>query len=232
MGASDEPLRFDEAWRERLRAAIDRSGRKHGLVAIDAGITPETLSRVLTAEHQRPSLNTVTRIAHAVNENVGWILGETGFSLSSGELGELREVLRFLEAAVLKAPLPQVIVPAGPNAVLVRVRRRDVPQVFANAGARIVYQLTDDSLRDEGFVEGDFVYVRPWHELDAVNQQLVACSIAGEVFVKVLEVGERTVRLLSRNERFAPMEVGRGRVELIGVVAGRLGGGRNLSIPY
>src|SRR5882672_9179295 len=86
-------------WRERLRAAIDQSGMKHSLVAIDAGITPETLSRILTAEHQRPSLNTITRIAHAVDENVGWILGETGFSLSSSELRELRGVLRFLEEA-------------------------------------------------------------------------------------------------------------------------------------
>src|SRR5882724_12689485 len=99
-------------WRERLRAAIDRSGMKHSVVALDAGITPETLSRILTAEHQRPSLETIRRIAHAVHENVGWILGENGFSLSSDESKELRQVVRFLDTALLKSPLPQTVVRA------------------------------------------------------------------------------------------------------------------------
>ncbi len=100
------PLVFDlVSWRERLRAAIDKSGTKHSLVALDAGITPETLSRILTAEHQRPSLDSITRIAHAVNENVGWILEERGFSLSADEVKQLREVVRFLDATLLRSPL-------------------------------------------------------------------------------------------------------------------------------
>src|SRR5258708_15597650 len=86
------------SWRERLREAIDRSGMKHSVVALDARITPETLSRILTAEYQRPSLDTVTRIAHAVNENVGWVIGEQGFVLSAEETRQLREVVRFLDA--------------------------------------------------------------------------------------------------------------------------------------
>ncbi len=52
-----------DVWRHRLRDAIDRSGLKHSLIALDAGITPETLSRILTSQHHRPSLDTVCRIA-------------------------------------------------------------------------------------------------------------------------------------------------------------------------
>src|SRR5258708_30721313 len=86
------PLVFDlVSWRERLRAAIDKSGTKHSLVALDAGITPETLSRLLKAEHQRPRLDFVTRLAHAVNEAGGWILEERGFGLSADDVKRLRE---------------------------------------------------------------------------------------------------------------------------------------------
>jgi transcriptional regulator with XRE-family HTH domain len=223
MSARDEQPQFNEGWRERLRAAIDRSGMKHSLVAMDARVTPETLSRILTAEHQRPSLDTITRIAHAVNENVGWVLGEAGFSLSGSELRELANVVRFVDAAILRAPLPHTLVAARPNAIHVHVRRGDVPRRFARVGARLVYQLTDDSLRDDGFMEGDLVYVRPWHEPAAVNKQLIACTVAGDLFVKMLDIGGNAVWLLSRNERFAPLELGCGEFGLIGVVAGRLG---------
>src|ERR1700682_3240093 len=102
-------------WRERLREAIDRSGMKHSLVALDARITPETLSRILTAEHQRPSLDTITRIAHAAGENVGWVLGESGLTLSAAEVTQLREVVTFLDTALLNAQLPHTILPATSN---------------------------------------------------------------------------------------------------------------------
>src|SRR5258708_3227149 len=114
-------------WRTRLREAIDRSGMKHSLVALDARITPETLSRILTAEHQRPSLDTITRIAHATGENVGWILGESGFSLSGAELTQLREVVRFLDIALLNAPLPHTILPATSNTLPSKARKHTPP---------------------------------------------------------------------------------------------------------
>ena len=97
-------------WRKRLREAIERSGRKHSIVALEAGVTPETLSRILNAEHQRPALETVVRIAHAVNESVGWLLGEDGFSLSGDETRQLALVVRFLGEALLhSAPFAATI---------------------------------------------------------------------------------------------------------------------------
>jgi DNA-binding phage protein len=37
---------------------------------VDAGVTPETLSRILNSADARPAFETVVRIAHAVNESV------------------------------------------------------------------------------------------------------------------------------------------------------------------
>ena len=108
-------------WRERLRAAIERSGMKQSVIALDAGITPETLSRILTAEHQRPSLDTITRIAHAIHENVGWILDERSFTLSADEMRQLRQAVRFLDTALFNAPPPRVILRATTNALRLRI---------------------------------------------------------------------------------------------------------------
>ena len=218
------PLVFDlVSWRERLRAAIDKSGTKHSLVALDAGITPETLSRILTAEHQRPSLDSITRIAHAVNENVGWILEERGFSLSADEVKQLREVVRFLDATLLRSPLPHTIVRATPNALRVRARLRDIPSHFKALGARAVYQVTDDSLRDAGIVDGDLLYVKPSIGISDAGGHLVVCDVAGEPYAKVLELNKGRMYLLSRNERYAPLEVYEVDTELVGMVVGRLG---------
>src|SRR5258707_14867374 len=45
-----------DVWRPRLRDAIDRSGFKHSLIALDAGITPQTPSPLPTAQHHPPPL--------------------------------------------------------------------------------------------------------------------------------------------------------------------------------
>lgn len=218
------PLVFDlVSWRERLRAAIDNSGMKHSVVALDAGITPETLSRILTAEHQRPSLDTITRIAHAVNENVGWVLEERGFFLSADEITQLREVVRFLDATLLRAPLPHTVVRAQPNALRVPARLREIPAPFKALGARAVYQVTDDSLRDAGIVDGDFLYVKPSTDLANAAGHLIVCDVTGEPFAKVLETKNGRMHLLSRNERYAPLEVYEVELDLVGVVVGRLG---------
>ncbi len=209
-------------WRTRLREAIDRSGMKHSLVALDARITPETLSRILTAEHQRPSLDTITRIAHATGENVGWILGESGFSLSGAELTQLREVVRFLYRTLLDAPLPHTVIPAASNAISVKVRKRDIPRPLAALGARVVYQVTDDSLAPLGVLDGDLIYVRPLTDVQEAVRRLAVCNLRGEAFARVLELDGERVRLVSPNERYEPIEAHEGEVRLVGVVVGRL----------
>ena len=77
-------------WRDRLRDAINRSGKKHYLIAEDAGVTRATLSRILTGVHAQPRFETILRIAHAVGENVGYLAGEQGFSLSQEQRAKVQ----------------------------------------------------------------------------------------------------------------------------------------------
>jgi transcriptional regulator with XRE-family HTH domain len=79
-------------WRERLRDAINRSGKKHSVIAWEAGITRATLSRVLTGTHAQPRFETIMRIAHAAGERVGWVCGEEGFSLDNHQRAKVRTV--------------------------------------------------------------------------------------------------------------------------------------------
>ena len=62
---------MNNAWRDRLREAIKRTGRKHSDVAWGAHVTPVTLSRILNDERCMPSFVTVFRIAHEIGVTVG-----------------------------------------------------------------------------------------------------------------------------------------------------------------
>lgn len=83
-------------WRERLREAIDRSGKTHAAVAAAVGITPATLSMILTGK-SHPRFETVVRITHTVYENVGWILGEPRSPLTEEGQARMRGIIRFLD---------------------------------------------------------------------------------------------------------------------------------------
>jgi transcriptional regulator with XRE-family HTH domain len=63
-------------WRDRLRLAVDRTGEPHSVIARRAGIAPETLSRILTAQHAQPQFSTIVRIARAARVRVGWLVSE------------------------------------------------------------------------------------------------------------------------------------------------------------
>lgn len=205
-------------WQERLRDAVVRSGQKHSIIALDAGVAPETLSRLLNDPHQRPSLDTITKVAHAVNENVGWLLGERGFMLSARQLAELRGTVDFLRTALLDAPSPRVIVQSNPNAI--RARRR-VPREFA--GATLCFQITDDSMTGAALADGDFLFVEPTRDLRAAAGRVVVAEVGGLLYVKQLELRGDAPRLLSRNDRYAPVELHANELALIGVVVGRAG---------
>lgn len=82
--------RASEQWRTRLRLAVARSGKKHSVIAFEAGMDPATLSRVLTGAHYHARLETVVKIAHAAGETVGWVLNEPGFRPSAEQRRRLR----------------------------------------------------------------------------------------------------------------------------------------------
>ena len=82
---------MSDLWRERLRNAVDRTGKKHAFIAEEAGIDPTTLSRILTGKMRNPGFLSVVRIAHAAGESIGWILGEYGYTISEEERDRLRD---------------------------------------------------------------------------------------------------------------------------------------------
>ena len=211
---------MNETWRDRLRAAIERSGKKHSVIARDAGVAPETLSRILNAAHQQPSVETVARIAHAVNENLGWLFDERGFALSDDEQRELRKVVRFLDDAVAKTAShrrdrhePNAS-PAG---------NTDIPRPFASRGARVAYEASGDSMTGAGIFDRDVLYVKPTRSTREASGRVVVCRFDGNEYVKVLDIRAGRMRLLSRNERYVPIDVVEERFELIGIVLGRMG---------
>jgi transcriptional regulator with XRE-family HTH domain len=92
---------MNDAWRWRLREAINRTGRKRSDVAWSAGIAPVTLSRVPNGVAKEPSLSTVVSIAHEVGITVGWLLNEPEFRVGERARNQLRNaahvILRLMD---------------------------------------------------------------------------------------------------------------------------------------
>jgi transcriptional regulator with XRE-family HTH domain len=85
-------------WRRRLTRAIDSTRRTQNSIAEQAGVSPETLSRIIHGIHAEPRFETVVRIIHATGETVGWILREPQTFLSADDSARMREVIDFLES--------------------------------------------------------------------------------------------------------------------------------------
>jgi hypothetical protein len=45
-------------------------------------MTPESVCRILSAQHARPSFESIARIARAAGVSLGWIMEEPGFTLT------------------------------------------------------------------------------------------------------------------------------------------------------
>lgn len=83
-------------WRVRLLQAVRESGKSQCAIALEAGTSDETVSRVLHS-NQNPSFETLVRIVHATGHTVGWLLGERGYTLSLEQVKELRRVAAIIE---------------------------------------------------------------------------------------------------------------------------------------
>lgn len=211
----------EQNWRERLREAVSRSGRKHSAIAHDAGVAPETLSRILNGAHQNPAFATIVRIAHAVEENVGWLANERGFVLSTDEQKQLQKAVSILSDALRSSKRRER---QAPNTAAV-AQPGEIPRPYVNRGARLVYEATDDSMIGAGIAEHDLLFVKPLRSTREATGRVVICRISGEDYVKVLDVRGGHIRLMSRNDQYPPIELSETsqRFELVGVVVGRTG---------
>jgi SOS-response transcriptional repressor LexA len=213
-------LKMPVNWRARLRAAIDKSGKKHGAIAADAGVDPTTLSRILNARMQ-PTFDTVVRLARALDENVGWILDERGFTLSADEQKQLRKVVRFLDDALLGTAATRRD-RLESNALA--DRNAEIPRAYAVRGARLAYEAVGDSMLGAGIADRDTLFVRPTRSMREASGRVVVCRADEAEYVKVLDLRAGRIRLLSRHDRYPPIEITEStRFELIGIVVGRAG---------
>ena len=210
-------------WRDRLRMAIEKSGKKHSAIASEAGVTAATLSRVLTGAHERPALDTIVRITHAINEDVGWILDEPVYVLSADEQRKLHEAAAILETLLRGSTRQRHATRAEPNAAAV-VANREIPRAFSAAGARLIYEAEGDSMIGAAIADGDLLFVKPTNNIREASRKVVICRVDADEYVKHLDVRNGHVRLLSRNERHGPIEVRADHdFKLIGIVVGRAG---------
>jgi len=208
------------SWRERLRAAVDASGRTQNAIAVMAGVTPETLSRVLSGVHAQPAFETVVRIAHAVGESVGTLLDEPAFFLDGEQRAELRRVIEYLQSAVRMSPVIEAL--SVPNAIALRTA--EVPHAYHLRGARAVFQAVGDSMVDAGILDGDLLFVAPTRAVRDAARHIVICRVSGIVLVKQLDLRAGRIRLISCNARYTPIDVDEENdFQLTGIVIGRVG---------
>ncbi len=101
-------------------------------------------------------------------------------------------------------------------------REVDIPQQFADLGATLVFRAEGDSMIGEHIVHGDLLYVREVADPRHARGRVVVCVVSGSPYVKRLEFAARKIRLVSANERFAPMVFDEDSVEwgLVGIVVG------------
>jgi transcriptional regulator with XRE-family HTH domain len=85
-------------WRERLRLAVELTGRSQMAIAEQAGVSTETLNRILTGVHAQPRFETVVRVIHATGEHVGWVLREPRSRLTDDDRIVMREIVEFLDS--------------------------------------------------------------------------------------------------------------------------------------
>jgi SOS-response transcriptional repressor LexA len=211
------------SWRDRLRTSIEKSGKKHSVVAEEAGITAATLSRILSAVHERPALDTIVRIARTIDESVGWLLDEPSFFLSAEDQRKVRDAVRVLEMSLRNATRARRSVRPESNAVAVGANR-EIPRAFAALGARLVYEAAGDSMIGVAIVDRDLLFVKPTTNTREATRRIVICRLGGAEYAKQLDIRNGHIRLMSRSEHHPAIEVrDDDDFELIGIVVGRAG---------
>jgi SOS-response transcriptional repressor LexA len=199
-------------------------------LAEEAGISPEALSKIINGVTADPQLDTIVRIAHALGETVGSLLGEKGFDLDADDQQHLRSIIHWATAKLNAATRP--LVDSTPNAVELsfvadsRKRAGAITGLIPIDGATRVFRASGDSMNDAGILHDDYLFVRPAGVSRMGAGKIVVCIVNGKTFVRKMEMSQRRIRLLSTNERYAPIEVARDDISFVGVVLGRMGAPR------
>jgi transcriptional regulator with XRE-family HTH domain len=208
---------------ERLRAAIEARGMKHAWVAMEAGITPATLSNILTGRTSDPSFSVVLAIARAVGQPLAAILDEPPQTLLESEQEVLRQAIGILERRILRSPSRGFALAAfGGQSVSEAdaLPRHAIPAAIHRRGARLVFRATGDVLSHEGIRDGDILYVKPASDIRDADGRLVVCRVDGATLTRKLVATGRGIRLQAGNSSLSvPDEA---EFELVGIVIAHL----------
>jgi SOS-response transcriptional repressor LexA len=231
-------------WVDRLRQAVEAKG-KHFNVAADADMSSSVLSDILRRDTTDPRIQTLIRICRAAGVTVGWVLGETGFELSDPDFERLTEIRDWadekLEAkrqradgsafpALQKArprqrrssELPAVATLGGVTFDEDELPDREIPTEYQNQGVNAVFRTRGDSMIDAGIFDGDILFVRKTTNRHAANQRIVVCRVDGTFTLKVLDLTNGVISLVSKSGPAAKVTVNEEeqRFLLIGIVVG------------
>lgn len=101
-------------------------------------------------------------------------------------------------------------------------REAAIPEQFAERGATLVFRAEGESMIGDHIAHGDLLYVREEPDPRHARGRIVVCVVSGSPYVKRLELTAGRIRLVSANERFAPMVFDEEHVEwsLVGIVVG------------
>jgi SOS-response transcriptional repressor LexA len=101
-------------------------------------------------------------------------------------------------------------------------REVDIPEQFVERRATLVFRAEGESMLGEHIADGDLLWVREEPDPLHARGHIVVCVVSGSPYVKRLELTGRKIRLVSANERFAPMVFDEDSVDwsLVGIVLG------------
>jgi transcriptional regulator with XRE-family HTH domain len=229
---------------ERIRELVDAKNLTHSWVAVEAGMTPTTFSRILNGETEDPSFFTILRIALVLNEPISAIAGDAAEVWSNEDLERLaadsawaasRAVVRTRTSTNLD--MPARAKSSGPKRVLpVAADRRGalepesfelpdarIPAEFRRRGADTVFSVIGDSMTGAGYNEGDIVYVASTRDVRAAANKIVVCTIDGVPLLKLLRIDDLKNVLESAHPAHPPRVIDEDaeRFRLRGIVVGR-----------
>jgi SOS-response transcriptional repressor LexA len=233
---------------DRLRAAVKASGMKQTHVAALAGMTTSKLNKILKG-HQVATVNDFIAIARAINRDPASFFSDGELVVASDKLRAARAAADTIgsilsdclretpvpnhEAGIVSQPKRAAVrrgqplrVAANSNVELfpeVEKKRVTIPREFWNRGARRIARAIGDSMTGAGGIsDGDLVYLLPTRDSRKAKGQVIVCTVGDAVYLKKLEIRAQTVRLLSINPAYLPIDVDQPEdLRVIGIVIGQ-----------